>query len=272
MKKNLSSIITCAVLLTSVFIAPIADAAKADFSGLSSKDLANKVLSLSSKQVKSEQKSLESAIAKLSDKEFDSFIHNLVMANKGDDKELKDKLKPIGVELETKKNDRIGPTAIEAGDLNFSVSSAKRTGESFYRLIASWDPDISEVYPATYDLVSIEWDPKVGQYYSSNVGSTSYTTARDGSKRLEGVYLFNVHDYKLGFGSYAAVYVTKKTNSTLEYGSKYVHTYDTVSWSGNFQANFTWEKLGPTGGASFSLSPSMTEKSWQVWDDGALEW
>lgn len=64
---------------------------------------------------------------------------------------------------------------------------------------------------------------------SSNVGNTSYTTARDGSKRLEGVYIFNAHDYKLGFGSFVAVYVTKKTNSTLEYGSKYVHTYDTVS-------------------------------------------
>ncbi|CAI8950156.1 hypothetical protein EMIT07CA2_550162 [Brevibacillus sp. IT-7CA2] len=40
----------------------------------------------------------------------------------------------------------------------------------------------------------------------------------------------------------------------------------------NIHTFFTWEKLGPTGGASFSLSPSMTEKSWQVWDDGALEW
>ncbi|MDC0764262.1 hypothetical protein POF51_26435 [Brevibacillus sp. AG] len=271
MKKNLSSIITCAVLLTSVILAPGADAA-ANYSSLSSKDLANKVLSLSNKQVKSEQKSLETAIAKLSDKEFDSFINNLVQANKGTDKELKEKLKPIGVEFETNTNDQIGPTAIEAPDLNFSVSSAKRTGESFYRLIASWNPSISEVYPATYDLLSIEWDPKVGQYYSANVGSSTYATARDGSKRLEGVYLFNVHDYKFGFGSYAAVYVTKKTNSTLEYGAKYVHTYDTVSWSSNFQANFTWEKLGPTGGASFSLSPSMKEKSWQVWDDNALMW
>ncbi|BAH43974.1 hypothetical protein BBR47_29970 [Brevibacillus brevis NBRC 100599] len=44
---------------------------------------------------------MESAIAKLSDKEFDSLIHNLVMANKRDDKELKEKLKPIGVEFET---------------------------------------------------------------------------------------------------------------------------------------------------------------------------
>ncbi|KZE50516.1 hypothetical protein AV540_13060 [Brevibacillus parabrevis] len=239
---------------------------------MTSKELANKVLSLSDKQINSQHQSLESAIANLSDEDFDSFIHDLVMGNHGDDEDLSEKLKPLGVELDTHKNDRIGPLAIEAGDLNFSVSSAKRTGESFYRLIASWSPSISEFYPATYDLMSIEWDPAVGQYYSSNVGSTKYATARDGSKRDQGVYMFNVHDYQIGFGSYAAVYVTKKANKTLEYGAKYVHTYDTVTWSSNFEANFSYAKTGPTGGLTFSFSPSKTEKSWQVWDDGALQW
>ncbi|MBY0052857.1 hypothetical protein H7K32_14465, partial [Brevibacillus agri] len=68
---------------------------------MSSKELAKKVLSLSDTQTKSQQHSLKSAIANLSDEEFDSFVHNLVMQNNGTDEELSDKLKPLGVELET---------------------------------------------------------------------------------------------------------------------------------------------------------------------------
>ncbi|MED4568541.1 hypothetical protein P9302_03480 [Brevibacillus agri] len=272
MKKNLFSTIICTVLLTSVLVVPAANAAKVDYSSLSSKELAKKVLSLSDTQAKSQQQSLKSAIANLSDEEFDAFVHNLVMQNNGTDEELSDKLKPLGVELETKKNSKIGTTAFQAADINLEVTSAKRTGQSYYRLIASWDPEDNEFYPATYDLLSIEWDPTVGQYYDYNVGSTKYVTARDGSERKNGIYLFNVHDYQLDFGSYAAVYVSKKKNATLDFGARYVHTYETRTWGTNFEANFSYAKTGPTGGLSFKLTPTKTEKSWQVWKDEALEW
>lgn len=251
---------------------PAANAAKVDYSSLSSKELAKKVLSLSDTQTKSQQHSLKSAIANLSDEEFDSFVHNLVMQNNGTDEELSDKLKPLGVELETKKNSKIGPTAMQAGDINLELSTAKRAGQSYYRLIASWNPKDNEFYPATYDLLSIEWDPTVGEYYSSNVGDTKYVTARDGSERKKGIYLFNVHDTELDFGSYAAVYVTKKKNSTLDFGARYVHTFDTRTWGTSFEANFSYAKTGPTGGLQFKLTPTKTEKSWQVWVDDVLEW
>lgn len=269
MKKNLFSTITSALLLTSILLAPAANAAKVDYSSLSSEDLANKVLSLSNKQVQSQQQSLESAIANLSDEEFDSFIHSLVMKNNGGSTELSDKLEPLGVELETNKNDKIGTHSLEAGDINFSITHARRTGESFYRLIASWDPDISEFYPATYDLLSIEWDPAVGTYEDHNIGDKKYVTARDGGERDNGIYMFNVHDYQLGFGSYAAVYVSKKSQK-LKYQAKFIHTYDTISWGTNVEASFKYDKSGPSGGFTFKLTPTKTEKSWQVFDNGSI--
>ncbi|WP_246005788.1 hypothetical protein [Brevibacillus gelatini] len=83
--------------------------------------------------------------------------------------------------------------------------------------------------------------------------------------------MFNVHDTELDFGSYAAVYVTKKKNSTLDFGARYVHTFDTRTWGTAFEANFAYE-MRPSGGITFRLTPTKTEKSWQIWADGTLKW
>ncbi|MGE8001502.1 hypothetical protein ACQKOF_23215 [Lysinibacillus sp. NPDC093190] len=93
---------------------------------------------------------------------------------------------------------------------------------------------------------------------------------RDGSKSSSGVYLFNVEDDKLNFDSYATVYINKKT--TLSYGTKYIHTYSTVSTTVGGSASVNYEKGNITGGLSFDVSISTNQQKWSVWDDNVLYW
>lgn len=55
--------------------------------------------------------------------------------------------------------------------MNLQAYSTKRTGDSFYRLHSAWTHSVSEVYAATLDVVSIEWNEGVGGYYSAAVAS-----------------------------------------------------------------------------------------------------
>ncbi len=170
--------------------------------------------------------------------------------------------------MKDKKND-IGTLEVRPQDLTLSVYSAKRGGDAYYRIYSQWNAP-SEWRPATDDIVSLEWDPEYGEYWSSNVGDTSKVYKRDGSQRLKGAYLFGVDDEFFDFDSYVVVYVVPKKSGWLNYGSKYSHTYatDDVTYSGG--AYFEWSTTGPTGGISYNVTTREKESSWPKWEDNAV--
>lgn len=83
---------------------------------------------------------------------------------------------------------------------------------------------------------------------------------------------FNVEDDLLNFESYAAVYVTKKKSSPLEYATKYVHTYSEVNSGISRELGIGFEKGNITGLLTFGFDLSTNEKSWQLYEDNVLSW
>jgi len=238
------------------------------------KSLASEITKLDKQTLKANQRALKKQVDTLSDTEFDKFMHNYVKENKNylSSSELTNRLNMLGIEFSMK--DRATPEfsaqAIGVDQITLSSYSAKRGGDSYYRLYISWDSSVSEARPGSYDLVSIEWDPTVGAYYDANVGDTTKATKRDGSRRTSGIYLFNVLDNKLDFDTYATVYVTPKKSGWLEYGSKYTHTYSKTSTSTTVGAAFNYATAGSTGGLTYNVTLSETEASWDKWDDNAV--
>lgn len=194
------------------------------------------------------KKIITNSIAELSDEEFDRFLYNVVKNNDGNFEVLKGKLDEVGVEFESTPNEdgMISINAVASNQLTLTSYSAKRAGDSYWRISGSWDVSASEVYAATEDAVSIEWNPNVGVYY----GSTA------------------------DFDGYATVYVTKKSSGvgSLFHGVKYVHTYTTISANVGGEAGISFEKGGPTGGLTFNVQTQTNERSWPKWDDNTLYW
>jgi hypothetical protein len=129
---------------------------------------------------------------------------------------------------------------------------------------------MGENKPATLDVLSIEWDPSYGAYYSSVVPSDGITTKKDGSKRANGIYLFNVDDTKYSFDSYCSVLVTANKSGWLNFGSKYTHTFTTYSTSATGAASFAYEGGGLTGGMSYKVTSQSNVSKWDLWEDNAV--
>ncbi|MEY9980203.1 hypothetical protein [Lysinibacillus sp. RC79] len=195
--------------------------------------MANDFSNASNSQIITNLSFYKKQILNLTDEEFDRFMFNVVKDNQNNLDEVKANLELVGVTLNIdNKGADVGiePAAIKPSQMTLTAYSTKKSGDSFWRLNTSWTTNgVSEVYASTIDVVSIEWNANDGTYYDAAVPG-SPVSKRDGSKSSSGVYLFNVEDDKLNFDSYATVYINKKTNNALSYGTKYIHTYSTVRW------------------------------------------
>ena len=221
------------------------------------------------------KKVITNSIAELSDDEFDRFLYNVVKNNDESFEILKEKLDEVGVEFEGTPNEdgMISINAVASNQLTLTSYSAKRTGDSYWRISGSWDASASEVYAATEDAVSIEWDPTRGVYYGSTA-DFNVTSVSDVSQRSQGIVMFTVVDSAINFDGYATVYVTKNSSGvgSLFHGVKYIHTYTTISTNIGGEAGINFEKGGPTGGFTFTVQTQTNERSWQKWDDNTLYW
>ena len=234
--------------------------------------LANEFNNASIKELNKQSYDYKNKIQELSDEEFDRFIFNVVSDNNKDIKELEKNLELVGVELNMNDtNSLITPFEIRPSQMTLQAYATKRSGDNFWRLQSQWTTGRTELYEASHDVVSIEWDPSVASYYDAAVPSGNIVTKRDGSNRANGIYLFNVDD-RLYFDSYATVYVTKKSNSALHFGTKYVHTYSEVNSTFSLSANVNYQKGSPSGGATFTVNTQTNEASWPLWEDNILYW
>lgn len=239
--------------------------------------LSNEISDLTFEQIEDNSDKLTDEINELTNDDFDNLMHELTIKNSKDYQTLKEKLELVDVEYEPtfKKISEFAPLTIEANELTLTAYSTKRVGDSFWRINSSWSSSLSEGRPASYDLVSIEWDPDKASYYGYNVSSSTKnpTTARDGSKRGSGIYLFNSQDKAyIALDSYAVVYVTKKSGSKLDYGTKYTHSYAKTDVTISGEANFEFQKTGKVGGFTFNLLAKTKESKWTLWDDNTLSW
>lgn len=224
-------------------------------------------------QLNSKQASvLKEKIKKMSDQEFDHFIVDYMQQEK--DKDLaKEKLKKLDVDVYYKKCD-VNAMIIDAWEVDYSVTAAKRAGDAYYRLITTIIPKDTEPKPASYDKVGINWDPSLGTYYNYAVCNTSNASLYSASKKSEGLVVFNLYDSKFIKGSsyWVAVYVTPKaTNTWMDFGMEYEHTYAEVS--GSFNQNGTVSYTYPgviSGTAGFNVNLQNNEKVWQVADTNAV--
>lgn len=270
------------ILFTTLFISLTAyvsnsSASEIDAANYSQKKevlLAEDISDASNSQIINNLSSYESQIQNLSDEEFDRFIYNIVKENQNNLDEVKANLDLVGVTLNLDESTDVGisPFYIKPSQMTLTAYSSKRTGDSYWRISSMWDASVSEVYASTIDVVSLEWNANVGSYYDAAVPSGGPVTKKDGSKSSSGVYLFNVEDDNLNFDSYATVYVTKKTSTALSYGTKFVHTYSTVSTTVGGSASINYEKGNITGGLSFDVSISTNQQKWSLWDDNVLSW
>ncbi|MDU9694123.1 hypothetical protein O0Q50_23345 [Priestia aryabhattai] len=233
--------------------------------------LASNIQDSSLKEIKAEKKELMDQVENLSDDEFNRFLYNIAKDNSDTIKEKQKKLDLLDVEFRQEEKRPISTMAItNPTKIWIGVYDGKRGGQDFYHIGVAWQNKEVEKNPATLDVVSIEWDPKYGKFYTASSTGDGITTKRDGSNRDKGIYLFNVNDSKKKFDSYATVQVTRKKAGWLEYGAKYTHTYSTKSKSTTGQAGINFNKGGSSGGYSYSVTKTTNISSWPRYDENAV--
>jgi hypothetical protein len=228
------------------------------------------------------QTKLAESISNLNDSEFDAFLMDYINTNKNKGttfSQTQKELSLAGVEIteissvsNSDSNGTVSPLAfLDPTDITLSSYSAKRAGDSFYRVYGEATFSKPETYPASLDLMSIEWDPNKATYYQTSPGP--YTTYMDGTQRLNGICLFNVQDSSILTGNYAyaAVYITPKvSNTNIPIASKYVHTFDKATYSWQIGSNVGYASGGFTGGFTFNISGGNLPYSWQIFADNDI--
>lgn len=233
--------------------------------------LAEEVKDDSIENIEEQSEELTEEVADLDDEEYSRFMHNYVSENNESTEEMQEKLDLLGVEFVPQEEKKVETMAIkDPSRLSLSVYSSKRAGKKYWYLQTSWRSKEIEFNPATLDVVSMEWDPKIGKFYTATAGGKGVTTKRDGSKRLKGIYLFNVNDDKTIFDSFASVQVTKNKKGWLEYGAKYTHTYSSTKKTKTGQAGINFDSTGPVGGYSYSVTKTSYVSSWPRYNENAV--
>jgi hypothetical protein len=237
--------------------------------------LAEELKKLDASQIEKKKKHFTKKIASLTDVEFNRFTHNFISNNDSTELEKQHKLELVGVEFEEMDKEELGTieimgTITDPSDIPLSVYSTKRSTQSYWHLTSSWDAVTWESNHATLDVVSVEWDPAYGSYYSSSVPTDGVVTKKDGSQRLKGIYTFNVNDDAFTFDGWAAVQVKRVKSGTLEFASKYTHTYSTTTTSKTGAASISYDSAGIAGGYTYSVTSTSSVESWEQYEDNAL--
>lgn len=227
---------------------------------------------------------IKSEIMQKSDVDFDQYLTNFVEEAKKDSKdlnEIKSELSDLGIEFNAAPvtENPIGIFSNLPSDVTLTAYSARRGGEAYYRLYGSLTMNNSMTGDqGSLDLLSIEWDPKLASYYSyadeDNAGY-NFTSLMDYNKKDEGGLAFNVEDTRMTKGSYtyAVAYVVPKAGTSgryLQYGAKYIHTYDDKGVTWKINGNVAYEK-GVTGGLTLELTPASTSKNFSVASQNAVQ-
>lgn len=218
---------------------------------------------------------MKNEISMKSNSEFDEFLVNYVRnakKNNKDSETIQSELNNLGIEFSDSSptaDSQIGILSNLPSDVAVTVYAARRGGESFYRIIGNVEIiNTMTGDQGSLDLLSLEWDPSVATYYSyaaENNTGYNFTSLMDYSQRSQGGMVFNVEDtrMKAGHYTYGAVYVTPKANTSgkdLEYGVKYIHTYDDKGVTWKVGVNVGYQK-GYTGGVTLELLPTSTSKT-----------
>ncbi|MDE6386164.1 MAG: hypothetical protein K2L36_08505 [Eubacterium sp.] len=179
----------------------------------------------------------------------------------------------------TSSNNGISTYATNPTDYTFSVYSYKRAGSTIYHLQWLLQTNKKESSPGPLDFVSLEWDTACASYYLSK-GDGEISTVKATNT---GIVLFNVQDkdLKKGGSTFGTVQVNPtKRNTTLKYGSKFIHTYTSLSLSGSASYSFSPSaSVSASGDASLGLSYTMgytvnlgtKTNKWQLWTDNAVK-
>lgn len=220
--------------------------------------------------------SLKSDINKMNDDQFDNFIVNYLRENTDRDQSITN-LSKLGITLTIYPAQKIKPLIVEAYESEITAYSAKRIGDSYYRLYADYGfvNDIED-HPASYDVVGIYWDKNAARYYSYNNSNSEHNSLRSGQRTADGLALFNAYDAKMYLNSvndyWVAVYVTPTASSgEIAFGADWTHTYDTKSTSSTGQASVSFGGSGLVNGSiGYSITTTTTERSWEIADTNAI--
>ncbi|WP_127589796.1 hypothetical protein [Paenibacillus lautus] len=122
-----------------------------------------------------------------------------------------------------------------------------------------------EPYPASYDLVSINWDPKKFDYVANGVTNRNMWLA-DADQRNAGTILFNIYDNFDGenvsvVSGYAKL-SAKGTGQTTT-AAKYTHTYYVNKNTSTYSGTAKWSWGNPLDvGVSYSITTIQNETYW----------
>lgn len=258
-KRQLKSLIACSLMIFTLS-SPICANATTN-NNLESDDF------ITSNQENSTD--LKNEIFSKDDSELDKFIVDYIKEQKEDGlsfPEIQKELKSAGLEVSQEsvnKNKSVYPSNVE-----HEIYTAKRSGDSYYRIIANFTFHQDPYSTGSLDLMSIEWDSSKADYYDTK--PSSFTTTMDGSNRKKGVVLFNVEDKKMWAydTAIASVYVKpKQSNTTIDVGSKYVHTFNNLQLTWSIGGNVNYQSTGPTGGGTFNVTGTSSSNSWQIYND-----
>lgn len=139
-------------------------------------------------------------------------------------------------------------------------------------IFVSLDSDLYssiESYPASYDVLSINWDKNVFTFVQTNTSASAWLA--DATKSMDGTVLFNFEDDDV-FWSGVSVWATLSTKSgqrgvLTSSNTLFTHTYDSTqkNTSSTGNASVTWGQPVSLG-YSYTVNTTSVEKNWTFAD------
>ncbi|WP_151208780.1 hypothetical protein [Paenibacillus yonginensis] len=120
-----------------------------------------------------------------------------------------------------------------------------------------------ESYPASYDVVSINWDPKKIDYVANGTSGANMWLA-DADQRNAGTILFNIYDNfdaenTTSVSAYAKL--SAKTTGQTTTAAKYTHTYDLTSKTTTYTGTASWT-WGSSASVGINYTVTSKETNW----------
>ncbi|WP_168121226.1 hypothetical protein [Paenibacillus sp. HB172176] len=131
---------------------------------------------------------------------------------------------------------------------------------------------LDEAYPASYDVMSINWNTDDFEYISYGQPSSSKLWLADADQRYGGTVLFNVldnYDNNNTSGGYVAGYVIvdRLNSNTSTAAVKFTHTFDKTESSTSTTGQAGWQWGAPLNvGVSYTVTKTTTEDNWSISD------
>lgn len=231
MKKRILPVLLILVLLFTSNI--MVYATDNNFNEAKVKEVKSLILSSINNGLRLSSDDAEELINSMSNDEFDTLMSELFYEVE-DKEKIKDVMGVYGVEIDILGRSNSEQVRLTSSYMNISVSYAKRSSESFYRLYSYANMTQTELMPGTDDLVAIYFDKTIARYYDYNtVGS--HVSLRSTSQSSNGTIAFNFDDSVAGTNQgTCVVYVIPLDSASNQfyYGSEWKHTYTTKTVTG----------------------------------------